>query len=98
MTSLRIDIDQLGLRPGATKRRAIMEHLIEDHSHSISPMEAIGLFKDVRLAADVEVLRKKLAMTYPDYEIITHRKTARTGDRYARYELVRRTPSKRAMS
>jgi len=70
------------------QKRLILEHLKRfnpdtGRRHTLTPLEALGMFGIFRLAARVKELRED------GYQIATHLKTDAMGKRYAKYELVR---------
>lgn len=62
------------------QRTAILNHLTS--GQSITPLEAMGVFKVFRLAARIEELRRD------GYDIVTERKKDSAGRKYYSYRLV----------
>lgn len=72
-----------------TQKQVILKHLKTynpdtGRRHTITPLEALGMFGIYRLAARIKELKED------GYNIVTHLKTDATGKRYAKYELVTR--------
>ncbi len=70
-----------------TQKEMILKHLNTFNSdtgrrHTITPLEALGMFGVFRLAARVKELKNE------GHNIVTHLKTDATGKQYAKYELV----------
>lgn len=62
------------------QRDTVLNHLKSEGS--ISPLEAIGVYRIFRLAARIEELRRA------GYKIVSHRKTDKTGKTYVSYEMA----------